>query len=505
MIPNFKSLSNCLNSLWPKREAKLAAPPPAGLPLQRPNLHHLAQDEPNLPQRVRQCPVALKYLRLLGPLAWDHFPERDPNAPWPGHQPQPRAPFVAAYLVKLHEQKRYMSQLRTYLIEHPALVWLLGFPLVPSADSPWGFDVATSLPSASHLLTVLRTLDNQVLQFLLDSTVHLIRQELPQSVDFGQIISLDTKHIIAWVKENNPKVFIKEGRYDKTNIPPGDRTCRLGVKKRRNQKVKADQSPSQTVPTPTKDPRPARNQVVTDIYWGYGTGLVATKVPGWGEFVLAELTQTFDKNDITYFFILMAAVERRLGFRPPYGAFDAAFDAWYVYQHFAEVDGLAAVPFSGRGGDRRHFNDQGLPLCQAGLPMPIKNTFMRRKVDVPHQQARHACPLLFPTSTGQTCPQNHKNWAKGGCTTTLATAQGARIRHLLDRDSELYQTIYKQRSATERVNSLAVELGIERPKLRNRQAITNQNTLIYVLINLHALQRLRGRKQPLAQQTQTDS
>ena len=88
--------------------------------------------------------------------------------------------------------------------------------------------------------------------------------------------------------------------------------------------------------------------------------------------------------------------------------------------------------------------------------------------------------------------------------TTLATAQGARIRHQLDRDSELYQTIYKQRTATERVNSMAVALGIERPKLRNRQAITNQNTLIYVLINLHALQRLRCRNQPLAQQTHSE-
>jgi hypothetical protein len=35
----------------------------------------------------------------------------------------------------------------------------------------------------------------------------------------------------------------------------------------------------------------------------------------------------------------------------------------------------------------------------------------------------------------------------------------------------------------------------KRPKLRNDQAITNQNTLIYVLINLRALQRIRAQKQ----------
>jgi hypothetical protein len=39
-----------------------------------------------------------------------------------------------------------------------------------------------------------------------------------------------------------------------------------------------------------------------------------------------------------------------------------------------------------------------------------------------------------------------------------------------------------------------VTLGIERPHLRNGAAITNQNTLIYLLINLRFLQRLRLRQ-----------
>ena len=46
-------------------------------------------------------------------------------------------------------------------------------------------------------------------------------------------------------------------------------------------------------------------------------------------------------------------------------------------------------------------------------------------------------------------------------------------------------------------------LGIERPKLRRGSAIANQNTLIYVLINLHALQRVRARKAALARQAVT--
>ena len=44
-------------------------------------------------------------------------------------------------------------------------------------------------------------------------------------------------------------------------------------------------------------------------------------------------------------------------------------------------------------------------------------------------------------------------------------------------------------SAADGAGSFAA-LGIERPKLRNQLAIANQNTLIYILINLRAMQRL---------------
>jgi hypothetical protein len=41
-----------------------------------------------------------------------------------------------------------------------------------------------------------------------------------------------------------------------------------------------------------------------------------------------------------------------------------------------------------------------------------------------------------------------------------------------------------------KIRGQAVALGIERPKLRNRDAITNINTLTYLLINLRAMHRI---------------
>jgi hypothetical protein len=446
-----------------------------------------------LPRFVQDSEVALKYMQLLGMLDWQHFPDRPDQRFSPLEPPLPYAPLVAAYLVKIDQHIACVADLWQYLIENPALVWVLGFPLCPSRTFPWGFDVKASLPTHRHLSRLLRTMPNTSPQFLLDDTIRSIRRELngelPPETRFGECISLDTKHIIAWVKENNPKTFIEQGRYDKTRQPAGDPDCRLGCKRKHNQRRKKDAVESLPADVAQTD--------FGEYYWGYGSGVVATKVADWGEFVIAELTQSFDQSDVSYFKLLMEKVEQRLGFRPRFGAFDAAFDAFYVYEYFANAEppGFAAVPFVERGRKiNRQFNSQGLPLCEAGLAMSLRYVFWCKTSLIPHERGRFICPLIHPTNTGQVCPAQHANWEKGGCVTTLATSPGARLRYQLDRHSEEYKVVYKQRTATERINSQAVDLGIERPKLRNRASITNHNTLTYVLINLHALQRIRLRK-----------
>jgi len=299
-------------------------------------------------------------------------------------------------------------------------------------------------------------------------------------------VSLDTKHIIAWVKENNPKAYVAN-RFDKTKQPLGDPDCRLGCKRRHN---RATPAPASNSPAAVS---------VGEYYWGYASGIVVAKVPTWGEFVVAELTQPFDQGDVTYFFPLMTQVEQRLGGKPRYGTFDAAFDAWYVYAYFYQENqpdfGFAAVPFSEKGGYRaggRQFDPNGLPLCKAGLAMPLQFTFTDRTTCiVEHERGKYVCPLKSPGSVRRICPAHHPNWKRGGCIAMMPTSIGARLRYTLDRDSELYKSLYRQRTAVERINAQAVALGIERPHLRNGRAIANQNTLIYVLINLRFIQRLR--------------
>lgn len=434
----------------------------------------------NLPDFVRSCPVAMRYHRLLGCLPWAAFPERDESLPWPGIHPEARSPYAAAFLVKLNEGCATIGRLRIFLAEHPALVWLLGFPLEPSPYHPWGFDVQASVPCQRQLSNVLRSMANVSLQFLLEQSIRLVAARLPANHLLGDTVSLDTKHILAWVRENNPKEFVEE-RYNKEKQPKGDPDCKLGCKERRNQRSK----------TPTSEGQPASTVSVGTFYWGYASGIVVAKVEGYGEIVLAECTQPFNASETSYFVPLMAQVERRLGRKPRFGALDAAFDAVYVYNYFLDAGGFAAVPRAERGRkSNRTFSPDGLPLCDAGLPMPCKSTYDDRKGLVPQQKGRYVCPLLFPDKTAATCPIAHPKWADGGCLTTMATSDGARLRYQLDREGDDYKLIYAQRTASERIFSQALALGIERPKLRNQASIANCNTLTYVLLNLRTLHRI---------------
>jgi hypothetical protein len=234
-----------------------------------------------LPPGVSDSPTILRCLDLLGPLEWDGVPERDLERNW-GQFTIPYTALIGAELIQLNESLPSSFKLKRLLLEHPGFIPLLGFPLVPAPNQPLGFNVLASLPTQRHLNRLLRQLPNPALQFLLADSVRLIQTELA-SLGAPPIdcISLDTKHVIAWVKENNPKAYV-QNRYDKTRQPRGDPDCRLGCKRRHNRAT----APA----TPKRNPVPAVPLQVGEYYWGYGSGVTVAKVAGWGEFVVAELT-----------------------------------------------------------------------------------------------------------------------------------------------------------------------------------------------------------------------
>jgi Transposase DDE domain len=424
-------------------------------------------DQRALAAALESDAVVQHYRSFFALLDWMHIPERALERPWPGGIPHPEAAYVKALLVKLGEQKAYVTDLRSFLVKHPLLVLELGFRPVLDPTQPYGFDVEQTVPCDRWLRHKQQTLDNAVLRALLRETVHGLQQEIP---GLGETVAVDVKHIYAWVQENNPKAYVTD-RYDPDRQPQGDPDCRLGVKRSSNQ-----EQPNGTT------------TVRKEYVWGYGTGIVAATDPRYGDVVLADYTQPFNETDPTYYRPLYQRTVETLGFRPKNIAADAAFDAWYVYQDAAEGGGMAAVPLNTRGRPVAQVGPNGIHLCPKELEMIPLYEFVH--TDGYRAQVLR-CPLLVPAATGQSC--DHEQFAKGvGCVKQINITAGGKMRIVLDRQAEEYKRIYRQRTAAERINSQAKALGIERPQVRNSASVHNLNTLTYVVINARALARVRA-------------
>mgnify|MGYP001112796840 CR=1 FL=1 len=424
-------------------------------------------DQQELAAKLDRDPIVQRYRSFFALLDWTQVPDRNGDHPWPGRTPHPETAYIKALLVKLCEQKAYVTDLRRLLLEHPLLVLELGFEPTLDLSADYGFDVERTVPCDRWLRHKQQSIDNALLRALFRETVHALQQEIPS---LGQTIVVDVKHIYAWVQENNPKAYVNK-RYDPEQQPVGDPDCQLGVKRSSNQ-----EQPDGTT------------KLRKEYVWGYGTGVVAATDPRYGDVVLAEYTQPFNQTDPTYYRPLYRRTVETLGFRPTNIVGDAAFDAWYVYQDAAEMGGIAAVPLNLRGRERPQLGENGLHLCPKGLEMVALYEFNHGDG---YRAQELRCPLLQPRSTGQSC--NHEQFAKGvGCVKQINISAGGRMRVALDRHSQSYKQLYRQRTSAERINSQAKALGIERPQVRNSKSVHNLNTLTYIVINARALQRVRA-------------
>lgn len=405
-------------------------------------------------------PVVQRYRAFFALLDWSQVPDRDPRRPWPGRRPHPPAAYLKALLVKLCEHHSYITQLRRFLVEHPLLILELGFHPVLDAGQPFGFAIDRTVPCDRWLRHQQQTLDQTLLQRLFGRTVQALAAEIPA---LGTTVAVDVKHIDAWVQENNPKVSVPH-RFDPQRQPRGDPDCRLGAKCRSNQHG-----------APQKE-----------YLWGYGTGIVSATDPSYGDVVLAELTQPFHRQDITYYHPLYRQAEAQLGQPPTNVAADAAFDAWHVYQTCVGHGGLAAIPLNARS-PRPGRDAAGHPLCARGYAMAPTRVFRHQDG---YRAQRYRCPLLVPQPTGAGC--DHVRFAAGGCRKAVNLEAGGQLRLTLDRQGDPYRAVYRQRTSAERINSQATALGIERPKVRRAATVARLNTLTYLVINARALHRVRA-------------
>ena len=419
-------------------------------------------------------PLIAEYRAFFSLFDWSVVDDWQAQRSARGRPAHPESAYLKAFLIRQKEGFSYTTQLRRFLLKHPLLVIELGFHLVLDPSCPYGFDVEETLPCRYWFTQKLRLLDRSLLQDLLHATVRALMQEIP---GLGEVVAFDVKHIFAWVRENNPQVYV-EGPFNVTHLPKGDPDCRLGVKKSSNQ----------------EQPDGSKKEKKVSLF-GYGTGVAACTDPVYGDVVLAEYTLPFNEADVTYYRPLFQRAVIAANQFPTHVTADAAYDYWYVYETVAHGPGIAAIPLNSHGHEEVPRDPDGTPRCWAGLRM--HPTFQFQHTNGFRAQ-RFRCPLLFPEPTGQTCA--HAQFAKAkGCVKDPNWEKGGLMRALLDRHSPLYHAVYTQRTACERINSQAQALGIERPKVRNIRSVKNLNTLIYLVINVRALAKAKSINKGLLQ------
>ncbi len=419
-------------------------------------------------------PLIAEYRAFFSLFDWSVVDDWQAQRSARGRPAHPESAYLKAFLIRQKEGFSYTTQLRRFLLKHPLLVIELGFHLVLDPSCPYGFDVEETLPCRYWFTQKLRLLDRSLLQDLLHATVRALMQEIP---GLGEVVAFDVKHIFAWVRENNPHVYV-EGPFNVTHLPKGDPDCRLGVKKSSNQ----------------EQPDGSKKEKKVSLF-GYGTGVAACTDPVYGDVVLAEYTLPFNEADVTYYRPLFQRAVVAANQFPTHVTADAAYDYWYVYETMAHGPGIAAIPLNTHGHDEVPRDPDGTPRGFAGLRMHPTFQFQHTRG---YRVQRFRCPLLFPEPTGATC--QHAQFVKGkGCVKDPNWEKGGLMRALLDRHSPLYHAVYTQRTACERINSQAQALGIERPKVRNIRSVKNLNTLIYLVINVRALAKAKSINKGLLQ------
>lgn len=420
-----------------------------------------AVTQPEVREALGADPVAQRYLTLFAPINWAAVPERTPRRAYPGPVPHPYRSAVQALIVKVLEQRRSGEALRTYLCEHPALTVVLGFRPVPDPQDPTRIDWGRTVPSARWFRQHAHDRADEV-RALLTQTVRAAQR---LATDPGLVVAIDTTHIVAHVRENNPKRASRR-RWGRGHRPSGDRDCRLGAKVLSNQ-------------------APGRRK--TYLY-GYGCGCATSPITVAGarhDLVLAIHVLPFNAQDIRFFRPLSQGATAALGAPFTHLAADAAFDAWYVYAQVAETGGIAAIAPNPRSTPPPR-TAEGHPYCAQQHPM--RPTSVGQHEDG-YPVQRYACPLKGPTApVGVSCV--HPRFARGGCSKRLNIAPGSALRTTIDRTDPAFKTIYAQRTCVERSNSQAKVLGLERPLVRSLAAVTTQALATAAALNLTLLARL---------------
>ena len=223
----------------------------------------------------------------------------------------------------------YITDLLDYLQNNLLIAYLCGFNILKPLPSYWTFEC------------FIKTLDNKLLQ-------KLMQNQVLNLVDLGIIdtsfIALDSTPVAANTAANNPKSF-KKNKFLKNCQPKSDKECGLGVHTASNQ----------------------INERNYEFYWGYKNHILVDCITG---LPICELTTTADTADCSVALSILRQTNKFLSVEECTFIADKGYDIKEIYNTVKDVyHGDCIIPLNKCNTKNPQKLPSGHPVCDAGLAM----------------------------------------------------------------------------------------------------------------------------------------
>lgn len=319
-----------------------------------------------------------------------------------------------------------------------------------------GFDITKKLPSYSVFQRHIHDIENIDLKKIMKSQVATLTN---LGAINNSILSVDSTPIKANTKYNNPKCFSKN-KFSKDNHPKADKDCKLGVHTANNEDTDKNYA----------------------FYWGYKNLVMCDAKSG---LPIYELTLTGEQSDVSNLINFLDKIDNWFSLKNSKILADKGFDSKANYNHIKDVlHAKAFIAKNKRNTKILKTLSSGNPLCEAGLAMH-KDGKQYLKGSI---KQKYCCP--FRTSTDDfKCPCNHQKYNNGhknrGCIKYKSI--GTDYRATVDETSTYFKFYYSKRTESERYNSRFKNLNLENASVRNKNSISNLNTLGHICLLAVAL------------------
>jgi len=323
-----------------------------------------------------------------------------------------------------------------------------------------GWDPLRALPPVERFSHFLHHTENSLLQAV---RLSLVGELIREGVITGNVIALDSCPVIAPLRENNLKTSLAHSRFDKNQPPKGDPQTGVGVRIHFSSQKKKE----------------------VTFFWGYRNHTVSDTET---ELTLWEETHPANVSEVKRALPMLQAI-KELSLSTAFVTADSEYDAEVILSYI--VHGMHAQPVIARktrAEPNRDYKIQGSNVyCAANLPMAHRGKVTNKAKGFAYRQ--YGCPLHWRKKFQRQyllCPAGHPKFLKQrGCNVLIRLAPS--IRTQIHYGTELFNQVYRKRTAIERTYSRLLTITMQHPTVRGLQANRNHCTIAHIATLLIAL------------------